>query len=352
MSVSRQLTRVAGVTAVGGAVAGLATRPALRALLLKWSGLGAPGGGWRLMFILLLLSNLKNLPLVWHIRFFPSFFYHIYFQPTPIPPHALFQPTMTATRSPLMECDYNLHKSNSTYFSDMDISRAHLYAAILRNGIRKEYRLSEQYKAQFMPKSPEARGATITALGGVSCFFKREIPPYVKFEMWTRLLTWDRKWFYLVTHLVKPGVAKPPSYTLQPWRKVKGRKEKERVNGERIEHEQQTREKLKNSIYASGIARYVIKEGRLTVSPEKALIHAGMVPEKPEGWVYKDEGEESGVADDILPASVTAEDWTWDVIEKERRRGLRFAEMFTQVDGLHDTFDGGRNGALGSYFDL
>lgn len=210
--------------------------------------------------------------------------------------------------------------------------------------------MSDQYKAMLMPKGPDSRGATITALGGVSCFFKREIPPYAKFEMWTRLLSWDRKWFYLVTHLVKPGVAKPPSYTLQPWRKAKGPKEKQRVNGERVEHKEKVREKLKNSIYASSIARYVIKEGRITVSPEKALVGAGMIPPKPEGWVYT--GEDSGVAHDILPASVTADEWNWDVIEKERRRGLRLAEMFTQLDGLHDTFDGGRNGVLGTYFDL
>jgi hypothetical protein len=38
----------------------------------------------------------------------------------------LLLPAITSSRSPLTECDINLHKSNSTYFSDLDISRSNL----------------------------------------------------------------------------------------------------------------------------------------------------------------------------------------------------------------------------------
>jgi hypothetical protein len=46
--------------------------------------------------------------------------------------------------------------------------------------------------------------------------------------------------------------------------------------------------------------------------------------------------------------------WTvnWDVIEKERRRGLVVAQKFAEMDGMHEFFDGGKNGALGEYADL
>ncbi|KAF2202750.1 hypothetical protein GQ43DRAFT_462118 [Delitschia confertaspora ATCC 74209] len=331
------LFKVAGITAGSVAIAGFVTQPVLRSLALKWSGLLAPGGGWRLFAVLLLLGNLKNLPFVWHFRFFCAFFYHLYFQPTPIPPHSLFQPIVSTTRAPIMECDYNCHKSNSTYFSDLDISRTHLFTAIFGRVIKKN--LSWFGKA----KSPagESGGKMYTALGGVSCFFKREIRPYQKYEMWTRILCWDRKWIYMVTHLVKPGVAKPPKYTLQPRKASKSQKE--------ITEEQ--RIKLKNAVYCTAISRYVIKRGRITVPSEEALLEAEMLPPKPEGWVYKgDVGSE--IVDDVAPASFPESEWNWDVIEAERRRGLRFAEAFAHQEGLHDLFDGGENGILGKYADI
>ena len=184
------------------------------------------------------------------------------------------------------------------------------------------------------------------ALGGVQCNFKKEILPYQKFAMWTRLLSWDRKWFYLVTHLVKPGVGKPSSYSLQPWRKSK------RVNGEEVDAE-----KLKGAVFATSIASYVIRRGRLTIPPEKALFDADMVPEKPEGLGYKgDDALEmndsaNGDLDGVLPEKGSVE-WNWDVIERERRRGLRFAEAYAELDGLHEVWDGGKEGVLGEFPDV
>jgi hypothetical protein len=181
-----------------------------------------------------------------------------------------------------------MHKSNSTYFSDMDISRTHLFTAIIRNGIKKNSRLYGAKKtavAGAVGATDGSRGRHLIALGGISCLFKREILPYTKYEMWTRILCWDRKWFYLVTHLVKPGVGKPSSWTLQPWRKAKST--------------EVDREKLMKAVYATGIAKYVIKRGRVTVPPEQALLDADMVPVKPEGWVY-DEAEDNDKVDGEL----------------------------------------------------
>ena len=190
------------------------------------------------------------------------------------------------------------------------------------------------------------------ALGGVQCNFKKEILPYQKFEMWTRLLSWDRKWFYLVTHLVKPGVGKPASYSLQPWRKSK-------------RTEDVDPEKLTGAVFATAVARYVIKRGRLTIPPEKALFDAGMVPEKPEGWVYEGgdvegmnghgnghaNGHANGHVEGVLPEKGSV-DWNWDVIERERRRGLRFAEAYTVLDDLHGVWTGGKEGVLGEFADI
>ncbi|KAF1966871.1 hypothetical protein BU23DRAFT_485413 [Bimuria novae-zelandiae CBS 107.79] len=349
----------------------LASQPS-RSFLAKWSGVGAPGGVWRVLAILFALMNFKNLPFVWHFRFFKAYWYQIFVQPTPIPPYALFLPVVTQTHAPLLEIDFNMHKSNSTYFADMDISRTHLFTSIVRNAIRK-VSSSGFHMPRASNKSASTTPSAVTAglgasdgtapkvtgggdakymiaLGGVQCNFKKEILPYQKFEMWTRLLTWDRKWFYLVTHLVRPGVGKPTSYSLQPWRKSK------RVEGQDVDPE-----KLKGAVFATAIARYVIKRGRLTIPPEKALFDADMVPEKPEGWVYKgDDGAEmngtangavNGDLEGALPEKGSVE-WNWDVIERERRRGLRFAEAYAELDGLHEVWDGGKEGVLGQFPDV
>lgn len=278
------------------------------------------------------------------LRFCRAVFYQLYIQPTPIPPNALFQPIITSTRTTLLETDYNMHKSNSTYFSDMDISRTHLFTALIRNGIRKNSRLYGAKKsavAGAVGATEGTRGKHLIALGGLSCLFKKEILPYKKYEMWTRLLCWDRKWFYLITHLVKPGVAQPSSWTLQPWKK--SQKHPENIDTDR----------LKGAIYATTIAKYVIKRGRITVPPEQALIDADMVPLKPEGWVYQGPAPEQGEAhESALPNLSKPEDWNWDVIEAERLRGLTVAAKFADMDGMHDFFDGGKDGVLGEYPDL
>ncbi|USP80831.1 hypothetical protein yc1106_08105 [Curvularia clavata] len=337
------MAQTVGVIAAVASMAALAAQPTWRggllATLARWTGYHAPGGLWRIAAILLALVNLKNLPFVWHIRIFRALIYQLYVQPTPIPPHALFQPVITSSRTTLLETDYNLHKSNSTYFSDMDISRSALFSAIMRNAIRKSP------KASAAGATQGTKGTHMIALGGISCLFKKEILPYKKYEMWTRLLCWDRKWFYLITHLVKPGVARPKAWTLQPWRKASARSSAEGVD----------KEKLKGAVFATGIAKYVIKRGRLTIPPEQALVDAGMVPLKPEGWVYeggdvKEDAE--AIEESTLPREINPEEWNWDVIEKERRRGLVVAEKFAGLEGMHGYFDGGEGGVLGEYADL
>lgn len=344
------MAQTLSIVVAGASIAAVASNPLyFKNFLLglaHTSGYGAPGGGWRIAAILLALVNLKNLPFVWHIRLFRALIYHIYFQPTPIPPHALFQPVITSTHTSLFETDYNLHKSNSTYFSDMDMSRTHLFTAILRNGIRKNSRIGGAKKsavAGAMGATEGTRGRHIIALGGIVCNFKKEILPYRKFEMWTRLLCWDRKWFYLITHLVKPGVGRPEGWTLQPWRKS------------RRPGKDASEEELLKGVYATAIAKYVIKRGRITVPPEQALIDADMVPIKPEGWIWRgvqENGDVNGHANGVLPKPVEGTEWNWDIIEAERQRGLKVAEKFAEMDGMHSFFDGGKNGALGEYPDL
>ena len=130
------------------------------------------------------------------------------------PPASLFTPIITQTRCSLLEMDYNLHKSNSTYFGDLDISRMHLACCLFKRGF---------HKLHFNPSEPllkdQKPGRFGIYFGGVQCSFRREIRPGQKVEIWSRVLAWDGKWLYLVSHFVEAGAAKPRGYWLQPWRK-------------------------------------------------------------------------------------------------------------------------------------
>src|ERR1700753_791829 len=69
-------------------------------------------------------------------RLFKALIYHLFFQPTPIETVTLFKTIINPSHTPITEGDYNFHKSNSTYFTDLDIARTHLITAIMRNGIK------------------------------------------------------------------------------------------------------------------------------------------------------------------------------------------------------------------------
>src|ERR1700743_1360053 len=68
-------------------------------------------------------------------RIFRGIIYQIWFQRNEIQPRDLFHFLVTKSHASLWETDYNLHKSNSTYFADLDVARTHLVAALLRRGI-------------------------------------------------------------------------------------------------------------------------------------------------------------------------------------------------------------------------
>lgn len=104
-------------------------------------------------------------------------------------------------------------------------------------------------------------------LGGTSCTWHQEIKPYQAYELWTRIISWDEKWLYVVTHFVQPGVFVPEEYVMQPSknRAVKRQKKKEDVD-------------LKKAVFTSSVARYVFKNNRKTIPPQEALQLVGLLP--------------------------------------------------------------------------
>lgn len=182
-----------------------------------------------------------------------------------------------------------------------------------------------------------ASGSLGIMLGSVSCSFKREIGAYRSYEMWSRILCWDRKWAYIVTHFIPKGAAKPTEW-LDPG-----------FAGYRIRRGNDASGGWENKIHATAISKYVFKLGRLTVHPAVVFEASGLLPERPGGWVGGDNqlGDESV---DLSHVDLSADDdLSWQRVEASRREGMKTAEHIQELEALHGTFDGGNNGAVAIY---
>ncbi|TEY81055.1 hypothetical protein BOTCAL_0035g00500 [Botryotinia calthae] len=317
-----------------------------------------PGSYSRIAIAILLLGNLKNLPGVWHYRVLKGLFQHIIFSkryiPTELGPASLFLPIINPSHSPLWECDYNAHKSNSTYFSDLDVTRAHLVTCLLQPGI-DALRNNKKTGLVLGANGKKMRGRWGIILGGTSCSFRKEVAPYESYEMWSRLLCWDKKWIYIVTHFVKKGKVKPKGYVLGDGSWFGGR------NARFVAQEGEAEKIEEKYILATGISKYVIKLSRMTIHPEVLLASSGLLPEKPGGWAtISDSGESTAL---LVGEATKAKDkqneiaegpgaWTWEKTVAENEKGLKYVEHFAALDGLTAEFSGSKAPALGKFKDL
>lgn len=76
------------------------------------------------------------------------------------------------------DCDLNLHMNNGRYLTFMDLGRLHLIA---QNGMGRLL----------------LRNRWAPVLSAAEINFIRPLDPLQKFELATRLLTWDEKYFYI-----------------------------------------------------------------------------------------------------------------------------------------------------------
>ena len=364
-----RLKAIAGFAAMGAAVVGVASPSTVRHFVARYLRPNSSNNIWRVLALFFALLNLKNIPGFWHIRVFRGITYQLYLQPNTQKPKHLFAPMITRSFNTLYDCDWNLHKSNSTYFQDLDVARSHLMGCIIRTGLARLNRGDEE----GLPKAAaENKGVYTTALGAVSCFFQRQIEPLQQFEIYTRVLSWDRKWIYCVSHVVKKGVIKPDSYALQPWKKSKRRPDQIKKDDE----------DLSIHIFATSLARYVFKKGRLTINPEIVLERSRLLPPRPAGVCLPPRTE--SLTSDATPAPIETpatpamngglsspeavateigkrlgqvvdvsvgqdEDWTWDDMERERLRGLKVASHLDALSAVHGELRAGD--VLGEYGD-
>ncbi|KAA8648372.1 hypothetical protein EYZ11_007329 [Aspergillus tanneri] len=259
-------------------------------------------GFWKAAAIFFALLNLKTFPIVWHIRVYRYFFKHGYLitpaveQPVR-PSTELLKPVSIFSRAPIMELDFNMHKSNSTYFSDLDVSRTALMSSIVVKG------------AALLNKRLGALGKKGTLgfiLGSVYTSFKREIPAYMKYEVKSHVASFDQKWIYIITYFLKPGKAMK--------------------NGQSVDENA-----LKKRLLAVSISQYVLKKGRYTVPPKDAFEASGYMPVLD---MTTANGHSSGLANGHANGTTVQRKETsngsgeWERLKAEIDRGLTVVEPF------------------------
>ncbi|EPS29070.1 hypothetical protein POX_f08124 [Penicillium oxalicum] len=281
---------------------------------------------WSTIGVVVFLSSVKNAPLMWHARLIIAVFYHSVTRKNDVVTierygrQGLFGYIVTSSRSPLYECDINGHKSDSTYFSDLDINRIHLITRLFKGAGDLSLRPDRPNVA------PEDRPKKMRVLlGGTCCSFRREIKPYAAYEIHSRVLAWDEKWLYVVSYFVKPGSARKMA-SLQT------------EVGDKCEMTDLAR----SMVFTSAITKFVFKDGRKTVRPADALEEMGLL----------------SASEEVVETSEAGEDlWTRSRVEERRKTGIKIAQHFIALDELHDQFEHvsehpflGKFGVLGTMF--
>lgn len=228
----------------------------------------------------------------------------------------VFLPCVTTTYTPLLEADYNLHKSNSTYFTDLDASRSHLLSNLCSRGVAVVDReLTADGK----------RGIMAAIIGSVTTSFKKEIRIFQQYEVWSRILTWDQKWLYIVTHFVQKGSVKHSDLTGRSFR----------AGGKN------TRDKsARPVVFATSVSKYVFKKGRLTVAPEQLLRASGLLgeSEKTRDLATQIQGPQPTITESTM--SKNTEDMgsveIGQVIEEERLKGMKYSKAWAELESLNE----------------
>lgn len=319
-------------------------------------------------------------------------------------PEQLFQPLIVSSGNSIGELDYNLHseycfacrnllciisngkaESNSTYFADLDIARCHLMCFLFSQGV--DYARNAPRRVGILGVSEDLIGL---ALGAVSCTFRKEVKPFQSYEMWTRILTWDDKWIYTVTHFVRKDAVRPRAFTfLRPHEQLLVPRQGRLSD---LAHKE-------DAIFASALSKCVWKKGRRTVPPEIMLQVSGLLPPRPgqEEYIASLRNEPLGrltfskraeeyydipfkIIDRIeavwatLRSHLTSdmgaaeeegrsrsnlkrgnfrdhhprrqanrEEWTWERVEQERQRSMEIAKSLAEMDRLHGEFSADTN---------
>ncbi|KAJ6089128.1 hypothetical protein N7499_003975 [Penicillium canescens] len=269
---------------------------------------------WIWCLTLILGLNLKNLPFMWHFRFFGAlamgFLTRGRSNNAPNQ-HHIFLPAVVRSRSPATETDFNFHKSNSTYTTDLDVSRAHLSGLL------------------FAPIFLNTTGSMHCNLivSAIACTFHREIKPFQQYEIWSRIASWDNKWIYMVTHFVDKSKLWPRRYVMQADASINKRKTTNLAPQKEERHKH---------VFASAVTRMVFKRGRLTVPPQHALDICGLLSattsEFPTELSHIAAGTES------TELATDCHEWTQGEIESYKEANLPIVRLERGWEAVRELF--------------
>ena len=206
------------------------------------------------LILLLLATSHKTFPFAYVFRFYYHTIIGLFMSRTKYlqtkknsfgynsPQHLFKWITLKSRVSPL-ELDMYFHKLNSTYFLDLDIARTKLLTRILQSFWWYSY----DNESGRNKKPREIKNFPYTPVATVQCRFIRELKPFQKFNISSRILAWDNKWLFVLS-----------KFTTQ---KSKGKEE---------------------VLNAIALTKYVFKSGRITVPPKEALSICGFLNEENE----------------------------------------------------------------------
>lgn len=190
------------------------------------------------------------------------------------------------------------------------------------------------------------------ALGAVSCSFKRELKPYESYELWTRVLSWDEKWIYIVTHFVRKGAVLPSNYTLYPQQNSAAQQFKRRGSADSMDSQDGN-----DAVVATALSKCVFKQGRRTVSPALMLKVSGIMPDTSLDEVVKAQHHTQVLpscasSDSGIDLNDSDEETELGRVEKERQRGLKIAASLAgQAQSALEMEFTAENEALGRHSD-
>lgn len=135
-------------------------------------------------------------------------------------------------------------------------------------------------------------------VAGVSCTFRGEIKPFQRYHMYSRILCWDQKWFWIVTWFTSP-----PKYNSK------------------------TGDSGGGKVFATALSKCVWKKQRVTVKPSVMMQASGLLS--------KDSLDSSNSpTEDVAPSISSLPD-----AEHQRRQGLELLESEDALERLHKMFD-------------
>ncbi|KAJ5852267.1 uncharacterized protein N7529_011652 [Penicillium soppii] len=166
------------------------------------------------------------------------------------------------------------HKTNSSYATDFDVARNYHLCSLFRVGLKSGGDFSF---ISPQPRDAYGTGPLFPALGGVNITFHKAIRPRQKYEISTRVLSWDDKWIHLISHFVERGSCKPVHFTDQR----NPQRDPEMNIGDLTQMTSADQHPSSRPVvYATAMAKIVFKKGRKTVPPPQFLVDCGLLPGK------------------------------------------------------------------------